>query len=84
MKPAPKAAAINSATAFNPKTSVPTPAGVGKGPSGDAGPMSSADMGGAFSGAVAELRSQHPESYYDHGPHHGSTAHQRHKAYKLT
>ncbi len=29
-------------------------------------------------GAVASLASDHPIAHYDHGPHHGTTTHQRH------
>lgn len=84
MKPVAKAAKINSAAASEPKSGHRAPAAGGKSPSGDAGSMGGADMSGAFSGAVAELHSQHPHAHYDHGPHHGTTAHQRHKPYKMS
>lgn len=29
--------------------------------------------------AMQELREQHPQAHYDHGPHHGMTNHQRHQ-----
>lgn len=30
-------------------------------------------------GAMKELHSQHPHAHHDHGPHHGTTEHIRHK-----
>jgi hypothetical protein len=35
--------------------------------------------GGSLAEAAGELRSQHPHPYHDHGPHHGTTEHLRHK-----
>lgn len=34
--------------------------------------------GNPLRGAMAELRSQHPHGYDDHGPHHGTNSHVRH------
>lgn len=52
------------------------------------GPETKPDMAGAMNGnptdknplhgAVKELGAQHPHSYADHGPHHGTTDHIRH------
>ncbi len=82
MKPVAKEAKMNKAEAAEPKSGHAKPAASGKGASADAG--SSANMAGAFSGAVAELHAQHPHAHYDHGPHHGTTTHQRHKPYKMS
>ena len=40
---------------------------------------SAAEAGGALKGAMRELHAQHPHNYDDHGPHHGTTEHIRHK-----
>lgn len=84
MKPVAKEAKMNKAEAHEPKSGHDAPAARGKGPSADAGAMGMANMAGAFSGAVAELKSQHPHEHYEHGPHHGTTDHIRHKPYKLS
>lgn len=84
MKPVAKEAKMNKAEAHQPKSGHDKPAASGKGASMDAGSMGEANMAGAFSGAVAELHAQHPHAHYDHGPHHGTTTHQRHKPYKMT
>lgn len=84
MKPVAKEAKMNKAEAAEPKSGHDRPAASGKMASSDAGSMDSANMAGAFSGAVAELKSQHPHAHYEHGPHHGTTAHIRHKPYKMT
>lgn len=84
MKPVAKEAKMNKAEAKEPKSGHDAPAGKAGGASNDAGEMGSANMTGAFSGAVAELKSQHPHAHYDHGPHHGTTTHQRHKPMKLS
>lgn len=84
MKPVAKEAKMNKAEAKEPKSGHDAPAGAGKGESADAGGMKSANMAGAFSSAVAELHAQHPHAHHDHGPHHGTTTHQRHKPYKMT
>ncbi len=84
MKPVAKEAKMNKAEAHNPKGGHDKPAASGKGASADAGKMGSANMTGAFSGAVAELNAQHPHPHHDHGPHHGTTTHIRHKAMKLS
>ncbi len=84
MKPAPKAATINAAAAMNPKTGQGSPAKASGGASGAAGSMGSANMAGAFSGASAELKAQHPIAHYDHGPHHGTAHHIRHKPMKMS
>lgn len=64
------------------------------GPKGDSpkstvGPETKADMAGAMHGqptdknplhgAIKELGAQHPQSYDDHGPHHGTSDHVRHE-----
>lgn len=79
MKPMAGPAKINAAAAAQPKSGHKMPAASGKAASANAGSMGKADMGGAFSGAVAELQSQHPIPHHDHGPHHGTTHHIRHK-----
>lgn len=79
MKPMASPAKINSAAAAQPKSGARAPAASGKAASSEAGKMSGANMGGAFSGAVAELQSQHPIAHHDHGPHHGTDHHIRHK-----
>lgn len=84
MKPVAKEAKMNKAEAAEPKSGHDRPAGAGKAPSSDVGEMGRANMAGAFSDAVAELKSQHPHEHYDHGPHHGTTHHIRHKPYKLS
>lgn len=84
MKPVAKEAKMNKAEAHNPRSGHDAPAARGKSPSGDAGSMGSANMAGAFSGAVAELKSQHPIAHYDHGPHHGTDHHKRHKPYNMS
>ena len=84
MKPVAKEAKINKAESYEPKSGHNKPAGSGKGASMDTGDMGKANMAGAFSNAVAELHAQHPHAHYDHGPHHGTTHHIRHKPYKMS
>ena len=84
MKPVAKEAKMNKAEAKEPKSGHDKPAASGKSASMDTGEMKSANMTGAFSDAVAELKSQHPHEHYEHGPHHGTTDHIRHKPYKMS
>ncbi len=79
MKPVAGEAKMNKAEAHQPKSGHKAPASSGKSTSSDAGSMASANMAGAFSGAVAELKAQHPIAHYDHGPHHGTDHHIRHE-----
>lgn len=44
----------------------------------DGGSMAEA-KGSVLSGAMKELHAQHPHHHSDHGPHHGTTTHIRHK-----
>jgi len=84
MKPVAKEAKMNKAEGHEPKSGHSAPARA-SGP----GPEKKADMAGAQMGqptdknplthAVHELHSQHPHSYHDHGPHHGTTTHVRHQ-----
>lgn len=60
-------AAVGAAQSKGTNAGIPT-GGNAKGP-GDTG----------LSGAVSELHSQHPHSYHDRGPHHGTSTHIRHK-----
>lgn len=83
MKPVAGEAKINSAAAAQPRSGHEAPGGGGKAASSLAGKMSGANMGGAFSGAVAELHAQHPIPHHDHGPHHGTDHHIRHQPMKL-
>ncbi len=83
MKPVAKEAKMNKAEAHEPKSGHQKPAADHKGKSNDVGREGSANMAGSFSGAVAELHSQHPIPHHDHGPHHGTTHHIRHKPMKL-
>lgn len=41
--------------------------------------VAGAQQGGSLAEAGAELRGQHPHGYADHGPHHGTSEHIRHK-----
>lgn len=78
MKPTGGAAMINKAQASEPKSGHAAPAAA-KGGS-EVGNETRADMAGTgLSGAVAELHSQHPIPYHDHGPHHGHSHHIRHE-----
>lgn len=76
-KPSAPAAVINSPQASKGGRQAPAASGVG--PSKAVGPMNSANMAGAFKGGSAELKAQHPIEHYDHGPHHGTDHHRRHK-----
>jgi len=64
-----QAAVINDAQNYQPKGAV--------------NPMNSSNSSkvgpGGLSGAVAELKTQHPIEHYDHGPHHGTSSHIRHE-----
>jgi len=40
---------------------------------------SAQETGSSLAGAVKELHSQHPYNYDDHGPHHNTSDHMRHK-----
>ncbi len=85
-RPTGAAATINSAQASGSGRGAPA------GPAGP-GSAKKADMASAFSsnvnaGVVAQLstlgsatqalQAEHPIPHYDHGPHHGTTTHQRH------
>jgi hypothetical protein len=82
-----KAGMINKAAASNPKSGHTAPA------KGGVGNETKADMKGALEGsptdmnplrgAIQELGRQHPHKYNDHGPHHGTSDHIRHKPMKL-
>lgn len=81
--------AINAAAASQPHTSQrtrPNVGGVGSekpaSPKVVQGGGSVAEAKGvraSLGAATAELRSQHPYRHDDHGPHHGGTAHVRHR-----
>ena len=78
VKPVAGEAKVNAGAAREPKSSHAKPAGGQKSPVGN---ETKADMAGTgLSGAVAELRSQHPIAHYDHGPHLGTDHHRRHEA----
>lgn len=81
---------MNSAAESQPKSGHRPPAAAGKSRSASyVGNETKADMRGAMDGnstdgsplrgAMRELHSQHPHSYDDLGPHHGTTNHIRHK-----
>lgn len=82
----PKEAKMNKAAELQTKTGHNAPAG---GKVHAAGPERKAEVKAAqlgqptdkspLSGAVRELKSQHPISYSDHGPHHGTSHHVRHE-----
>ncbi len=87
-RPTGAAATINSAQAS--AGGKQKPASPGASPVGQ---ERKADMGAAFSSnvaggvkqqlstlgsCVASMASDHPIAHYDHGPHHGTTHHQRH------
>lgn len=90
VRPVPKEAKMNKAAGLQEKSGHMAPAkaaGVGNEKKAD---MKGAQLGQptdkgpgpgkvSLSGAVAELKSQHPISYADHGPHHGTTHHIRHE-----
>lgn len=86
VRPVPKEAKMNKAAELQEKTGHNKPAG---GKAHAAGPEVKADVKGAqlgeptdkspLSGAVRELKGQHPIAYHDHGPHHGTNHHVRHQ-----
>ncbi len=83
IKPVAGEAKMNKAEAAEPKAGHKAPAAA-KGGS-EVGNETRADTAGTgLGGAVAELHSQHPIPYHDHGPHHGTTHHQRHKPYNMS
>lgn len=90
MRPTGKEAMMNKATGEEPKSGhrAPAPAtGVGNETKADmrgaqeGQPTDKMPIGPGsthLKGAVDELRAQHPISYHDHGPHHGTDHHIRH------
>lgn len=79
MRPVAGEVKMNRAESSEPKAGHKMPAAAGKSASSEAGGMGSANMSGAFSSAVSELKSQHPHAHYEHGPHHGTQTHIRHQ-----
>lgn len=86
VRPVPKEAKMNKAAGLQEKTGHNKPAG---GKMNAAGPERKVDIKGAqlgqptdknpLSGAMKELKGQHPIAYSDHGPHHGTAHHVRHE-----
>ncbi len=82
MKPVAGEAKMNTGEAREPKSGHAKPA-----PAASPGGEKKADMKGAIggsptdglSGAVSELKRQHPIAHHDHGPHHGTDHHIRHE-----
>ena len=78
-------AKMNKAAAEMPKDKArekPHTAGVGNERKADVkGTQEGGSMAeaGGLRGAMAELKSQHPIAHHDHGPHHGTDHHMRHK-----
>lgn len=77
--------AMNKAEAREPKSGHERPAhaaGVGNERKADVrGAQEGGSMAeaGGLSGAMRELREQHPIEHHDHGPHHGTDHHMRHE-----
>jgi hypothetical protein len=92
VRPVPKEAKMNKATGLQEKSGHEKPAhaaGVGNEKKADVkgaqhgeptdGQRSPGPGHTHLSGAMHELHSQHPIPYHDHGPHHGTEHHVRHK-----
>lgn len=75
MKPVPGAAKAGSAAPKPTKA----PAAVLDSTAKEAPGASAPAMGSILGSAVSELNAQHPIPHYDHGPHHGTTHHIRHR-----